>query len=194
VAAKGIATFNVLFLKCTACRSGQLGRDCHECCACPSAFRPGRGFAVKGPDIRLPPMPSLAPAPPMPPTAIIDPEVDPEEPPPRIRPINPGGAPMSEVPPSPYDVPNDACSGSEIKVRGFPSSPFAIRPFVNDFQNPPAAQKRMSHCTTAAGGACIDVYEIDVVEMDIDLKTGCSGGLTRVVSAGGRKLLLTTST
>jgi hypothetical protein len=102
-----------------------------------------------------------------------------------IPPPNPNpSTPMADVPASPYDIPDDACSGTRIEVRGFPSSPFKVTPFVQPFQNPVAAQKAFTQCTTAAGKACADVYNIDIVETSLDLRVGCSG-LTRVLSYNG---------
>jgi hypothetical protein len=68
--------------------------------------------------------------------------------------------PLADVPISPYSDPATVCSDQIVEVRGFPSSPFRITPFLNDFKNPPVAQKAFAtQCSADAGGACVDTYE-----------------------------------
>jgi hypothetical protein len=90
---------------------------------------------------------------------------------------------MGPVPASPYNVPAEACAGTgSVSVRGFPSSPFPLKPFTQLFRNPDVANKTLTKCTTKAGGACIDVYNIDVVETSVNLNAGCTAAPTKVVS------------
>jgi hypothetical protein len=131
-----------------------------------SPSRPGAGSVGSG-------RPEPQPQPTMPASAASS----------RIPLPNPSGRPFPDVPPSPYDVPSDACAYNGISnVRGFPSSPFRPPLFTVQFANPPMAKPSLATCTMQPGGgqSCITGYSIDIAENQIDFGLGC--GNTTVVS------------
>jgi FtsP/CotA-like multicopper oxidase with cupredoxin domain len=84
-----------------------------------------------------------------------------------LKPINLG--PYFEPLPAtvtPYGVPKDICptaDGQVKQVLDWPSSPFKITPFQDDFKNPDAAVPTNTVCR--ADGHCIKSFEYDVIDV-----------------------------
>ncbi|KAG2491600.1 hypothetical protein HYH03_010165 [Edaphochlamys debaryana] len=166
-----------------------------RCCGCATRVRPMRFNTTSGQVVDTQVVlryadvsPTPQPDPGMP---TGDPGPVPEEAPTRdpgndavATPVTVGGATTLANPPaSPYTNGASVCSGgSDVRVRGFPASPFTWTPFTRDFVKSSLVTPAASY-NKPGTDRTIDAYEIDIDIMTKDL--GCPGPLTTLLAYNG---------